>query len=184
MVFRWARKRFTVLEDFILRVIEDKGGCSDQEIADVLCLDKEDIAVVLDDIAEMKCVQGDDSHRTLADGFTREQPDGIAVVAWQWGKNKKSPPPKEGAEFDADADIIALLGKAPRARDADLSDKQSQWREDKQAKMYRLTVTVTGDKDKPDYHWRKTKIPPSMLKVLGGFFSRKGKKKPAKKAAP
>ena len=185
LIFRWPRKKeFTVLEDFILRVIESKSGCSDKEIARVLCLDEEDVAVVLDDNDALDGVQGDASRRTLADSFSRNEPDGIAVAApeGQGGKNKnKYKPPQEIPE--AGEDVVALLEKAQRADGAKISSEQLKWRNARKARVYRLAVTVTDNGSKRDFRCGGGEIPPSMLKVLGGFFPRKGKK-PAKKAAP
>ena len=63
--------QFTVLEDFILKVIEQKNGCSDDEIADVLCLSKADISLIIGDDGIKDYVQGDISRRTLISDFTR-----------------------------------------------------------------------------------------------------------------
>ena len=184
LLFRWPRKKeFTVLEDFILRVIESKSGCSDKEIARVLCLDEEDVAAVLDGNDALDGVQGDASRRTLADSFSRNEPDGIAVAAPEGqGRKNKYKQPQEIPEAGEDA--VALLEKAQRADDAKLSSEQLKWRNTRKAQVYRLTVTVTDNGDKRDFRCGDDKIPPSMLKVLGGFFPRKGKKKPARKAAP
>lgn len=180
LLFRWAE--FTVLEDFILRVIESKGGCSDKEIANVLCLAAEDVTITIDGSKAFVNVQGDKSRRTLADTSSRKEPDGIAVVAFQGGQNGDKPP--KALQAEEDADIAKLLSKAPDADDADLSHEQRKWRDAKKARVYRLAVTVTDRKDKRIYRCGDDEIPPSMLQALGGFFPRKDKKKPAKKAAP
>ncbi len=65
--------KFTLLEDFILRVLEEKQGCSDKEIANTLCMQPDEIEIIIDDDGLKGLVQGDFSRRTLKEGFTREQ---------------------------------------------------------------------------------------------------------------
>ena len=63
--------KFTILEDFILKILENKGSSSDEQIAEILCLDAEDIADIINDDGINKIVQGDSSRRTLKSDFIR-----------------------------------------------------------------------------------------------------------------
>ena len=63
--------KFTLLEDYILKAIEEKKGCSDNEIAEILCLKAEDVSFIISDNGIIDYVQGDSSRRTLISNFTR-----------------------------------------------------------------------------------------------------------------
>ena len=77
-VYRQPRdKQFTVLEDFVLRVLEQGLGKSDEEIAQILCLEAADIDSIIASDALKTEVEGDASRRSLPDNFTRQDPDDI-----------------------------------------------------------------------------------------------------------
>ncbi|SMN00787.1 hypothetical protein SPONL_1554 [uncultured Candidatus Thioglobus sp.] len=65
--------QFSVLEKFILKVIEKNQNCSDNDIAEILCLTSEDIAHIISDDGLKNCIQGDKSRRTLISNFTKKE---------------------------------------------------------------------------------------------------------------
>lgn len=68
----WNRK-FTLLEDFVLKVLEENDARADATIAQILCLNVADIPDIVGSDRLKECVQGDDSRRTLMSGFTRKE---------------------------------------------------------------------------------------------------------------
>lgn len=65
--------KFTILEEFILKVIQEKNGCSDKDIVEALCLKKKDIIYILTNDNLKKYVEGDDSRRTIISDFTKKE---------------------------------------------------------------------------------------------------------------
>lgn len=178
----WQRE-FTVLEDFILHAIEMKGGCSDKEIADALCLEEADVTIILDDEDGIEGVQGDESRRTLSDGFSRMADSIIVVGRWQKGKM----PPKNIKEIDVDDDITAFLARLPPVIHSNLSQEQRGWCKAGWAKVYRFAVLEMADEKKQSYRCGKIAVPESLHHALNKFFpsqkpkqqekGKKGKKK-------
>lgn len=104
-LFRWPKsKEFTILEDFVLKVIERNLGNSDEEIAYILCLEPQDIQSIISDVGLKGEIQGDSSRRTLPDDFTRKTLDGIAFA-----KEKKIPPPEITGEEQLRAEALELI---------------------------------------------------------------------------
>jgi hypothetical protein len=68
----WAVK-FTVLEEFILKVITKEVACSDETIAAMLYLNLEDVADIIADERLGKYVEGDKSRRTLVLEQTKKE---------------------------------------------------------------------------------------------------------------
>ncbi|SMN00154.1 hypothetical protein SPONN_1324 [uncultured Candidatus Thioglobus sp.] len=71
-VLIWDMK-FSVLEKFILKVIEKNQGCSDNDIAEILCLTSGDVSDITSDDGLKSCIQGDKSRRTLISNFTKKE---------------------------------------------------------------------------------------------------------------
>lgn len=144
-MFRWEQeKKFTVLEDFVLKVIERGLGNSDEEIARVLCLEAKDIAVIVKDGMLNGEIEGDASHRSLPKEFTRQAPDGIALETG--GK----PPPREiEGEDSARAGVIELADTFGRfVKPNDLPKKRKEWAAKKtRARLFALPVEAFRYKD-------------------------------------
>ncbi|MGR3913471.1 MAG: hypothetical protein OD918_02925 [Gammaproteobacteria bacterium] len=69
-VLCWKTK-FTLLEDFVLKILEKNVAHDDAEIAAILCLNAADIPDIVGSDRLKESVQGDASRRTLMSGFTR-----------------------------------------------------------------------------------------------------------------
>ncbi len=146
--FRWEKaKEFTVMEDFVLQILEQKGALSDAEIARILCLDEGDVADIVGDLhkAYSDDVQGDDSRRSLCDGFSRKLPDGIAVAA---GNSA----PME-MDDDEKTTMTDFLGKcAGTAENAKLNSRCEKFQKEKRAKIYSLKMSFNfNDKENPGF---------------------------------
>ena len=69
------RIQFTLLEKYILKVLEEKGPCSDEEIANSLSMTAAEVSFIIQDegLAKNERVQGDQSRRTLKSNFTKKE---------------------------------------------------------------------------------------------------------------
>ena len=85
--------KFTLLEKYIIKILEEKHACSDEEIADVLCLSSEEVEHIVEYIGtEGKCyVEGDSSRRTLRPHFTKME---YVIYGKDNGKYNKSGDPE------------------------------------------------------------------------------------------
>lgn len=140
-LFRWPRKRrLTVLEDFALQILENELGNSDEEIARILCLGKEDIAAIFDAPGLKGIVRGDNSHRALSSDFTREIPDGIAIV-----EDEEDAPSDLGLEDDTLRDIDSLeKSHGSEVEWDELSRQQRKWVKDKGGRAIALPILALG----------------------------------------
>ena len=143
-MFRWKQaKKFTVLEDFVLKVIERGLGNSDEEIARVLCLEAEDIAVIVKDGMLNGEIEGDASHRSLPKEFTRQALDGIALETG--GKN---PPPEVEGGDSARAGVIELADTFGRfVKPSNLPKKREEWVKRMRARLFALPMEAFRHKD-------------------------------------
>ena len=143
-LFRWPRKRrFTVLEDFALQILENELGNSDEEIARILCLGKEDVAAIFDAPGLKRIVRGDDSHRALSSDFTREIPDGVAIVGDE--ENEENAPSDLGLEDDTLRDIDSLeKSHGSEVEWDELSRQQQKWVKDKGGRAIALPILALG----------------------------------------
>lgn len=138
-LFRWQQdKKFTVLEDFVLKALERQLGCSDEEIARVLCLEPEDIDAIVGDGMLKEEIDGDSSRRTLPDDFTRRAPDAVALAV----AGKTPPPEIEGGE-SARAGVLELLNTFGRGAGRDnQSKKRKEWMQESGARQLVLPVSA------------------------------------------
>lgn len=143
-MFRWEQeKKFTALEDFVLKVIERGLGNSDEEIARVLCLEAEDIAVIVKDGMLNGEIEGDASHRSLPKEFTRQAPDGIALET-----GDKAPPREIEGDDSARAGVIELADTFGRfVKPNDLPKKRKEWVKKTRARLFALPVEAFRHKD-------------------------------------
>ena len=163
-MFRWEqKKKFTVLEDFVLKVIERGLGNSDEEIARVLCLETKDIAVIVEDNILKDEIEGDASHRSLPDNFTRRLPDGIALDS----KGKTLPPKIEGSD-SVRAEVIKLADTfGYSVKLGNLPQKRRQWMREKRARLFTLPVKAFHYKDETwVFLCGEKRVPPILVNPL------------------
>lgn len=100
--------KLTLLEKYILKVIKQKAGCTDEEIAAVLCIETKEISQIIDDEGLRDHVQGDASRRTLVNGFIAKESN--VVVSIKNNKNNKIEyrecEPKRKGCLQNDLDVI------------------------------------------------------------------------------
>ena len=145
-MFRWPQeKKFTVLEDFVLKVIESGLGNSDEEIARALCLEPADIALIVEDGFLKEEIESDDSRRSLPDNFTRRAPDGVALVD---PKGKNPPSEIEGGD-SALADVIKLADASGHPANWNgLSKERRKWMKEARASIFALSIDAFRYNDK------------------------------------
>ena len=178
--FRWQRKKdFTVLEDFILRVIELKGPCSDSEIAKILCLEEFDISIILDSKDGYKYagdIQGDKSRRSLCDGFSRDLSDGIAMVTEQSKKIIEIDNEKEEI-----ADLEEICSFLEEKTEKNVNDKFSKeinkFRKEKNAKVYCLKISYLYNAQEADYRCGDVAVPQVAHKYMDKILQKNPTKK-------
>ena len=169
--FRWVQqKKYTVLEDFSLQILEKKGACSDSEIAEILCLKEYDIAVIMRDLEKEYSgdVQGDSSMRSLCDNFSRKLP-GVAIAVG------KEPEEIKGITGDQDKEIIRFLNQFhDRIKPG---GKHKNFRQDDNAKRYVLKISTVFDYDNEDtqFFCDDIEVPVVLKKKLKELLLPKGK---------
>ena len=62
---------FTLLEEYIVKILGKMHHCSDEQISQILGIEPEDVDSVVRDNGLHNYVQGDNSRRTLIDDFTK-----------------------------------------------------------------------------------------------------------------
>ena len=62
---------FTLLEKYIVKILEKKSNCSDEQISQILGIEPKDVGPIVSDCGLRPYVQGDSSRRTLIDDFTK-----------------------------------------------------------------------------------------------------------------
>ena len=65
--------RFTLLEEYIIKILEKAGAYADDEIANILGIDPEDVDYIVGGDGLEDYVQGDNARRTLKQGFTKRE---------------------------------------------------------------------------------------------------------------
>lgn len=80
--------KFTVLEDFIIKIVKENNGCNDDTIAEILCLTKDNVADVINDEGIKEFIQGDQSRRTLISDFTGMKKYLNDTIKWQYCDKK------------------------------------------------------------------------------------------------
>ena len=68
--------QLTLLETYIVYILEEKGACSDEEIAKILCIGSEEVNYIVTDtdgLARNNRIQGDYSRRTLKSTFCKKE---------------------------------------------------------------------------------------------------------------
>lgn len=172
--FHWRKdKEFTVLEEFVLRVIEEQDALSDKEIADILCLEEEDITVIIEHIETEYPgdIQGDPSRRTLREGFSRKLPDCFAVEI------KGDAAPKfdfldSSGEF---ADFLAQF--KDNIVKPKLAKNQEKFRQDNKAEVYLMDLSFDYNHEPPDFRYGNIPIPEFAHPYLTKLLKKKKKKK-------
>lgn len=157
--FRYPR-RFTVLEDFALRILEKQGGASDEEIARILCLDADDIPIILEEFMDAKEVQGDDSRRTLGDSFSRQ----AVVVSCVAGSRSSD---ADEAVLNCTSEIAAFLERYGNPGSDRLSPKQKKkWKlEDDSEDICTLDIVYPLSKN-ADFQCGGESVPEAMHSAL------------------
>lgn len=170
--FRWKKKKeFTVLEDFVVQILEQKGALSDAEIARILCLEEGDVADIIDDSRNEyeDDIQGDESRRSLCDGFSRELPDGIAVAVGGKGKDKSKDEPIEidNTEGAMAAFLDRCSGTEKNNRLNSDFKKFRKFRKEKNAKTYELKISYNfNDSANPDFRYNEIPLPEQAHKEM------------------
>ena len=176
--FRWEEtKEYTVLEDFVVKSIELKDALSDVEIANILCLEEDDISHIIGDLSKKypNDVQGDDSRRSLCDGFSRKLPDGIAVAVAKSDKIVKMK--EENAEMVADF-LDKLSGAGGNIK---LNSACENFKESKNARIYVREISYNyNDEENPEFRCGDILLPEEAHGIMKGllFSNKKPKNKP------
>lgn len=164
--FHWEKdKEFTVLEEFVLRAIETQRSLDPQEllpdlkIADILCLEEKDIFIIIEHIKTKYPgdIQGDPSHRSLREGFSRKLPDCFAVAI----ANKSTYPI---GDFSDSSEIFAdFLAQSQDNQDntakPKLAEKREEFRREREAKAYHTVISYNLDRESPDFHCGDIPVP-------------------------
>lgn len=171
--FCWPQKKeYTVLEDFIVRILE-KGACADSKIAEILCLEEPDIAIVMHDLEEEYSgdVQGDSSLRSLCDNFSRSLPVGVAIAVGKQLKEIEKITAHQSEEivkfFDQFHDRIESNGR------------HEKFRKEHGAKRYVLKISFYHDRKDTEFHLADMmddiKIPEVLAHNMERLLGLKGK---------
>ena len=160
-LFLWPKERqFTVLEDFILKVIENDLGSSDEEIAHVLCLEPRDVGFIINYGDLKKAIEEDSSHRVLRNGFAREMLDGIAFV----DEDETPPPEIEGGNKNR-KELLEWMYELGRSTGrTDQSKERKIWMEENSARIIVLTISVFYYNNEQKIFSCDGKLVPSLLK--------------------
>ena len=172
--FRWKRRKdFTMLEDAVIRAIEIKGALSDEEIAAALCLEAGDVAIVLHSLDKeyQGDVQGDFSRRSLCDDFSRDLPNGFAVVATKKNKNLQ--------EFsDDDGEMDNFLNELRESPAGECPEEIAKFiKEQKECRCFVAEVSFCENGEEPDFRCDNKPIPAAARPALEKLRLWKGKGK-------
>lgn len=147
--FHWRQqKKYTVLEDFVLRILEKKGGCADSEIAKILCLEESDIAIIMRYLEKEApdAVQGGPSRRSLCDNFSWNMPDGFAIAVGKKSKFKEI----ANITYDQSKEITKFLNQF-RDR-VESGGKYEKFRQDNKAERYVLKISFYPNIEDTEFH--------------------------------
>lgn len=64
---------FTLLEKYIVKILEKMHHCSDEQISEILGIGPQDVRFIVNDEGLNQYVQGDHSRRTLMSDFTKKE---------------------------------------------------------------------------------------------------------------
>lgn len=166
-LIRWPRESpLTVLEDFVLRVLEDGLASSDADIARILCLREVEVTAIMRSAGLKRRVSGSPSSRSLRSGHDRKQPDYLAL-----GGEDVAFPPKSINLADSEWAAIDKLeethGKAVVTEK--LPGEQREWVQKHGARVFKLPISARRS---PDGSWvfrcRGTDIPSALSWELEG----------------
>lgn len=161
-IYRWQqRKEFTALEAAIIEILKQKGALSNEKIANIFCLQAEDVSIIVKDINREyeDTVQGDFSRYSLCNDFSRDLPDGIAI-----GKEKNDKPARvipDSFEDVAFLDRLMESGKLPQSGKFD-----DNFREVHKAKVFSLEVTYNPNDEDTTFRCGNFKMLDSFRYIL------------------